>query len=284
MLDTIECDLYLKLIESTNDITASLHCRDLMKDSATKVTLINPRYNDESDVVLGQDEMIWIEVAETPKSLRAKLLQLERAVRYFEYDENSIIGRGAVMVCLNGEKSLFDRCLKHLKGLYRDGKLEDWRIFAKKVPLFVTYTPYRNVYKSIADVTDRLNAFETKVDTRLDAFETKLEARLEAVETEIKTTLKAVETEVAEIKTILKAIDTKLDMIINALNANRPQQSDTGADLEEKFFPISPHCLYRSRNPPCKADVLIEHGFCGCSFCLDGLCRCCCMTQIMFFP
>ena len=65
------CDLYLKLIESTNDITASLHCRDLMKDSATKVTLINPRYNDESDVQLEEDDMVWIEVAESPSETLA---------------------------------------------------------------------------------------------------------------------------------------------------------------------------------------------------------------------
>ena len=69
MLDTIECDLYL--IESTNDITASLHCRDLMKDSATEVTLINPRYNDESDMQLEEDDMVWIEVAESPSETLA---------------------------------------------------------------------------------------------------------------------------------------------------------------------------------------------------------------------
>ena len=242
----MECDLYLRIKENPDGETASLSCKELLKDSSTQVILINPE-NDESDVVLGKGEMIWIEVTEAPQSLRAKLLQLERAVRYFNGTSSSIVGRGAVMVCLNGEKTVFDDCLKHLEGLYRDGKLQDWLIFAK-VPLFVTYTPFRNVYKSIGDVADRLEAFETKVDTRLDAFETKVETEV----TEIKTTLKAldtnVETEVAEMKTTLKALDTKVDtkfdsvkndlkafdtkleMMIKALNANRPQESDTRAE------------------------------------------------------
>ena len=51
LYDVIECDLYLRIKENSDGETASLHCKELLKDSATEVTLINPRYN-ESDVEL----------------------------------------------------------------------------------------------------------------------------------------------------------------------------------------------------------------------------------------
>ena len=69
--DVMECDLYLRVKENPDGETASLHCKELLKDSATEVTLINPRYN-ESDVELQENDMVWIEVAEMPQSLRVK--------------------------------------------------------------------------------------------------------------------------------------------------------------------------------------------------------------------
>lgn len=47
-----------------------------MKDSATEMTLINPRDDDESDVELQGEEMLWIEVAETPQSHRSETLAI----------------------------------------------------------------------------------------------------------------------------------------------------------------------------------------------------------------
>ena len=41
------------------------------------------------------------------------------------------------MICLNGEKGLFEECLANLKKLYSDGKLNDWKIIAAEVPLFI---------------------------------------------------------------------------------------------------------------------------------------------------
>ena len=185
--DTIECDLYLQRGSSNEDIpdednpdeeTTSVECKELLKDSSTVVTLINPR-DGESDVGLQRGDMVWIEVAEKPQNLREKLLQLERAVRYFKGEEQDITGgRGAVMVCLNGELGLFDKCLKHLVKLYKRGSLDKWEIFQSKVPLFLVYTPYRNVYKSIVDLEEKIDTRMDKMDkmeTKMDNMETKLE-------------------------------------------------------------------------------------------------------------
>ena len=218
MLDTIECDLYLKLFDS-----ASLHCRDLIKDSATDMMLINPRYNDESDVQLEEDDMVWIEVAETPQSLRVKLLQLERAVRHFDDTPDSIIGRGAVMICLKGEKHLFDECMSHLKKLYNDGKLKDWRIISAKVPLLVTHIPYRNVYKLIADmerdldhIRNNLSGVKKEVAPIATKLETKLKAKIDAEVAEVKAQL------VAKLDAFETSVMNDVNMIINALDANGP--------------------------------------------------------------
>ena len=60
-----------------------------------------------------------------PQGLRAKLLQLDQAVRHFNDTPDSIIGRGDLMICLNSEKRVcLTKCLAHLKELYSDGKLQ----------------------------------------------------------------------------------------------------------------------------------------------------------------
>ena len=198
--DTIECDLYLQRGSSNEDIpdednpdeeTTSVECKELLKDSSTVVTLINPR-DGESDVGLQRGDMVWIEVAEKPQNLREKLLQLERAVRHFRGQEYDITGgRGAVMICLNGEQGLFEKCLNHLRDLYNTGRLNTWAIFASRVPLFLVYTPYRNVHKSIVDL-------EKKLDKRMDKMERKMEQQMQTMQQQMQEVFNAVRLQQSE--------------------------------------------------------------------------------------
>ena len=134
------------------------------------------------------------------------------------------------MICLKGEKRLFDECMSHLKKLYNDGKLKDWRIISAKVPLLVTHIPYRNVYKLIADMERDLDHIGNDLSDMKDKV-APVETKIEPVETKLETKLKAkIDAEVAEVKAQLVAkldaymtkLNTKLKMIINALDANRP--------------------------------------------------------------
>ena len=123
------------------------------------------------------------------------------------------------MICLKGEKRLFDECMSHLKKLYSDGKLKDWRIISAKVPLFVTHTPCRNVYKFIADMERDLDRITNKLSDLKD--KTKLETKIEPVETNVKNDL-------SDVKDKIDAVKQGVKMTINALNAchpSRPQQS-----------------------------------------------------------
>ena len=73
----------------------------------------------------------------------------------------------------------------------------------------------------VGDVKAKVEAVETKLEAKIDAVETELEAKIDTVETKLETKFDAFETSV---------VKNDLKMIMNALNANRPQQSDTGAD------------------------------------------------------
>ena len=95
------------------------------------------------------------------------------------------------MVCLNGEKDLFGSCLKHLQDLYNDGQLEKWLVFKLRIPLFLVYTPYRNVHKSIVDL-------EKKLDKRMDKMERKMEQQMQTMQQQMQEVFNAVRLQQSE--------------------------------------------------------------------------------------
>jgi len=59
----------------------------------------------EQDVMLKSGDMLWMEIAETPQSLRNKLPQLDCAFRFFPSEKNKGEFLPCVaVVCLGGEK------------------------------------------------------------------------------------------------------------------------------------------------------------------------------------
>ena len=98
----------------------------LLKDVAEVVVPINK--GEDRVVDLNNRDWIWIEIAETPDSLKDKMNQLERAYRHFETKKPSFIPK-CLVICLNGEKAKFMTAANHIKGLFNKGELGDWKIF-----------------------------------------------------------------------------------------------------------------------------------------------------------
>jgi len=176
-LHTIECDLYMRLTGMDDDGTVS--CMEILKDLTDDIHLINKdakglQENTDGtwDVKLENDSMLWMEVAETPQSLRYKLVQLERAVRFFKKAPGDKNAPGAkqlpavAIICLNGEPGLFKIAVEHFKTLYKNNLLTKWVIFKEKIPVFVTFTPFRNVYGTLQEI-------KTSMVTKTDLAELK---------------------------------------------------------------------------------------------------------------
>eukprot|EP00978_Attheya_sp_CCMP212_P037714 scaffold180528_cov53-Attheya_sp.AAC.2 len=104
-------------------------------------------------------------IAQTPNSLRNKLEQLERAFRYYEKNKAGEEGKklgppSAAVICLNGERADYKRVVQHIQELFCENKLQKWDILKSNVPVFVTFTPYRNIYGSLKTINTELKTIK----------------------------------------------------------------------------------------------------------------------------
>ena len=163
----IECDLYLQV---TDIDSAKLSVQSLLKDVAEVVVPINE--GGDGVVDLNNGDWVWMEIAETPESLKDKMKQLERAYRHFETRKSSLIPK-CFVICLNGEKAKFKTAANHIKGLFKSGKLDDWKILSEGIPCLVTYTPYRNVYGALYDLKKDIDSKFRDIDSKFRDIDSK---------------------------------------------------------------------------------------------------------------
>eukprot|EP00760_Papus_ankaliazontas_P010372 PhM_4_TR14264/c1_g1_i19/m.59626 len=135
---TIECDLYVR-----NE--TGLNLALLFKEACDKCIQLSGDVSFKDVITTPQKPVVLCEVAETPASLRSKLWQLERAMRHAK--DKELNSPAACVVCLNGEKNLFELAAESAQILKMQQK---WRLAC--VPTFAIWTPYRNVYGEIKSI------------------------------------------------------------------------------------------------------------------------------------
>lgn len=93
----------------------------------------------------------------TPKSLRGKLWQIERALRFGPED---ISQPQCCVVCLNGEEGQFEAAAeaakKELGVLAGNATLNNF-------PVFAIFTEYRNTYVELRQVNQKVESIDKKV-------------------------------------------------------------------------------------------------------------------------
>lgn len=157
---SFECDLYLHFTKVNGGGKVSL--KSILSEVSDEFRLLNSdnrKDTDGHDVDLGENHFLWMEIAETPNSLRNKLKQLERAFLYYKKNKDSEEGKklgppSAAVICLNGDKATYETAVTHIQKLYDDGKLTRWEILKPEnnVRVFVTFTPFRNVYGTLQTI------------------------------------------------------------------------------------------------------------------------------------
>ena len=95
---------------------------------------------------------------QTPKSLRGKLWQIERALKFGPED---ISQPQCCIVCLNGEEGQFEAAAEaareELSILAQDAALNNF-------PVFAIFTEYRNTYAELRQVNQKVDDVNQKVD------------------------------------------------------------------------------------------------------------------------
>jgi hypothetical protein len=72
------------------------------------------------------------------------------------------------VICLNGERANYVTAVTHIQKLYKEGKLTNWRIFdsKNKVPVFVTFMPYRNLYSTLQTIKLDIDKLKSGMATK----------------------------------------------------------------------------------------------------------------------
>jgi len=169
-----ECDLYFKITEMEAGMTSSID--HIFKDVVEKKIGLNFDIEDSLEVEAG--DWVWVEIAETPQSLKSKMMQLERAYRcYSNFDkyfgkknehEFSVDVPKYFIICLNGEPNLFDMAADHVRKLYEKKKLDKWSFLDSGIQCVLTYTPYRNVYGVLKTMNDEIATIKDEIATIKD--------------------------------------------------------------------------------------------------------------------
>ena len=178
-----ECDLYLRCCSQTS-------LDSLFKDCCEEVislTLTNEEKEAWPGTPIPTDGVVLCEFAETPQSLRSKLWQLERAVRFGPKDLQEA---HACVVCLNGELPLFQLAANAAKDSLT--KL-DKSYSLPRVRVYALWTPYRNTYAEIGLLNRRLDETNRRLDNmnsetnrKLDNMNSDTNRKLDAVLSEMR--------------------------------------------------------------------------------------------------
>lgn len=196
-----ECDLYLRAAEKPVELSA------VFRGCADAVVKLNDVGANFESVSLG---LVLCEVAETPRSLRKKLWQLERAVRF---GPEALRSPAALVVCLNGDPQDFNVATGHVRSLLTAPAPTSpiAKLAVSRLPVFCVWTQYRNVYAEIKEL--KCQSESTGADIK------DLKCHAERTTAEIKELKYHAERTTAEIK----GLGCRFDELIQLLQ--RPQRA-----------------------------------------------------------
>ncbi|EKX39926.1 hypothetical protein GUITHDRAFT_113919 [Guillardia theta CCMP2712] len=123
-----------------------------------------------SDIRLERGECFHFEITESPSCILEKMYQLDRAYALRNRIHKTNVVIKAMGVFVNGNKEIFKRNSVNILARWREDK-EVMLIGKSGVPIFLIYTPCRNVFTSLDQVQTSLSHLEGKVEERLGKVE-----------------------------------------------------------------------------------------------------------------
>jgi len=208
-----ECDLLFR-VDSTSEESFSLQ-DDLFKDVCDFSTLLNPGVVSSAPDPLDRSldiypgDLIIGEIAETPASLKEKLWQVERSFRLLKL-EGEVVGTPRVgIVCLNGERNIAERVSEYVRTQFVENQLKSWSIL-HEIPVYVIWTPYRNVFGSIKDLNERMDG----MNDRMDGMQKEMNDRMDGMQKEMNDRMDGMQKEMND---RMDGMNDRMDVIIDLL-------------------------------------------------------------------
>ena len=201
---SVECDLYFNPscdLETDIDISSFL--------SGAVIDLKN--LSDRSQTGSMNRAWVFVEVSQGPKFLLQKLWQLERAVHILTRLDPKFSPSNLV-VLLNGDETeaklaMANICIP-----------ENARI--RQYPLFVGWTPTRNIFKMLGTLQSEVSAMKIGQDnlkigqdnlkSGLDKLESDMKSGLDKLETDMKSGLDNLRTDISGMRELLEEVLSKL--------------------------------------------------------------------------
>uniref|UniRef100_A0A7S4UZS7 Uncharacterized protein n=1 Tax=Guillardia theta TaxID=55529 RepID=A0A7S4UZS7_GUITH len=172
-----ELDLYVKVRDGPVHLDSIFNRVVDLNDSESIVCLSNEDGQATtsaaeclSDIRLERGECFHFEITESPSCILEKMYQLDRAYALRNRIHKTNVVIKAMGVFVNGNKEIFKRNSVNILARWREDK-EVMLIGKSGVPIFLIYTPCRNVFTSLDQVQTSLSHLEGKVEERLGKVE-----------------------------------------------------------------------------------------------------------------
>ncbi|CAJ1333127.1 unnamed protein product [Effrenium voratum] len=191
----IECDLYISSEEE-------IQLQNFFQDSFTTATCLTHGEFEKQSF-----KLMLAEIAETPSSVRAKLWQIERALKFGPDD---ISHPDVCVVCINGEQGQFDMAASAAKAAL---KKMGPQVLLKRFPVFAVWTAYRNIYAELRTVNEKIDDVKKEMKSEIDDVKKEMKSEIDDVKKEMKSEIDDVKSEIDDVKKEMGEIGSKLDRV-----------------------------------------------------------------------
>jgi hypothetical protein len=150
--NTFEIDLYAILDEPVNLFD---FIREIFQADNSNVYPLWPEDADLAQITVQKDESIYLEITKPMRDVPTKLFQIERTLQLKDSCIGAVDTRTvAAAVVVNGNKHDVESAVTALRASHKQ-RVGNQSAFARKldaIPMFVIYSPFRNVYSELSDI------------------------------------------------------------------------------------------------------------------------------------
>ena len=218
-----QADMLLKFNDKVDLVSVFKDVIDKPEDDV-RLVRVGSRAACFEDIVVKKGQYVYFEITETPQKVFEKLYQLilngEVLKREWIGEEAEIAAMG---IFVNGNRKNFEKATWCLREFLTRASDRNLTIFGtEKIPIFLCYTPYRNVFSSIAEINNGMTQFKDDMKTKFDAVDKKFD----------------------QINQKFDAVDKKFDQINKKFDKKFDQVNER---LDQLFSLLQPILLERNK-------------------------------------
>jgi len=138
------------------------------------------------DLQILQGQVLAIEITEAPDQISQKVYQLERLLNLKPYTFRADTEFAGVIVMVNGDRETVVKVAEQLNNIW---KKVQWgingtmlKMFTERIPFYLCFTPYRNIYSSMRVISERMDSQFGEVNDKMDRQFGEVNDRIQGIE------------------------------------------------------------------------------------------------------